>query len=116
MYRFTLHPGELLFNPSGWWHTTRTLDVSIATVISFANASNWVHLVRHMLPGRWKGQVAFAPYAAYLLALGVLRLPFWQAPDPTDPATAAAAERLFKRRLGASYQSSLQDSKYKAQD
>lgn len=68
MIRFTLNPGETLFVPSGWWHTTRTLDVSIATVISFANASNWNYLVRHMFPQGWKSKVVFTPYAASLLS------------------------------------------------
>lgn len=31
----TLHPGEVLFLPVGWWHDVRSLDVSIS--ISFSN-------------------------------------------------------------------------------
>jgi histone arginine demethylase JMJD6 len=115
MIRFTLNPGETLFNPSGWWHTTRTLDVSIATVISFANGSNWNYLIRHMLPrGGWKGKLVFAPYAAYLFALGLLRLPFWRPPDASDPATAAAAQKRFDASQGA-WTRSASETKYVAQ-
>lgn len=101
MIRFTLNPGEALFNPSGWWHTTRTLDPSIATVISFANGSNWTYLVRNMYPAGWKRKLAFTPYALYLLALGAFRLPFWTPPDSTCPNVAADSLRQFERCSGA---------------
>lgn len=101
MLRFTLAPGEVLFNPTGWWHTTRTLDVSIATVVSFGNASNWADMVRHMWPRSWKGRLAFAPYALYLRLLGWLRLPHWEFPDPADATTARAAEHHYQRCISS---------------
>lgn len=39
--RFILNPGEVLFNPAGWWHTTRILDFSIAIVVSTVGPTNW---------------------------------------------------------------------------
>jgi hypothetical protein len=54
-----------------------------------------------MVPKGWKGKLVFAPYAAYLIALGALRLPFWTAPDAADPDTAAQTKSLFERRSGA---------------
>lgn len=39
--RFELHPGEILFVPTGWWHTTRILTPSITVSASRVNASNW---------------------------------------------------------------------------
>ena len=39
--RFTLHPGETLFMPSGWWHTARILSPSITISINGVNAANW---------------------------------------------------------------------------
>jgi histone arginine demethylase JMJD6 len=39
--RFTLHPGETLFMPAGWWHTARILSPSITISINGANAANW---------------------------------------------------------------------------
>ncbi len=39
--RFTLHPGETLFMPAGWWHTARILSPSITISINGVNAANW---------------------------------------------------------------------------
>ena len=38
---FTLHPGELLFVPSRWWHTARILSPSITVSTNVLNESNW---------------------------------------------------------------------------
>jgi len=38
---FVLEPGETLFVPAGWWHTTRMLSPSITVSANTANASNW---------------------------------------------------------------------------
>jgi histone arginine demethylase JMJD6 len=39
--RFSLHPGETLFMPAGWWHTARILSPSITISINGVNAANW---------------------------------------------------------------------------
>jgi histone arginine demethylase JMJD6 len=36
-----LGPGEILFVPAGWWHTTKILSPSITVSASRVNASNW---------------------------------------------------------------------------
>jgi cupin-like protein len=36
-----LEPGEMLFIPAGWWHTTRMLSASITVGINAVNAANW---------------------------------------------------------------------------
>ena len=36
-----LKPGEILFVPAGWWHTTKILTPSITVSASRVNASNW---------------------------------------------------------------------------
>lgn len=100
MLRFTLAPGEMLFNPTGWWHSTRTLDVSIATVVSFGNASNWAAMVRRMWPRGWKGRLAFAPYALYLRLLA-WRMARHRFADPASIETARAAERHYLRCIDA---------------
>jgi hypothetical protein len=38
---FTLHPGELLFVPSRWWHTAKMLSPSITVSENILNHSNW---------------------------------------------------------------------------
>lgn len=41
-----LHPGEVLFLPSGWWHDTRLLSTSVSISINTACASNWAAVRR----------------------------------------------------------------------
>ncbi len=48
---FVLEPGEMLFIPSGWWHTTRMLSPSISLSINTANSSNWRALTRDLCRG-----------------------------------------------------------------
>lgn len=36
-----LHPGEMLFLPAGWWHTTETHEESVTLGGNFVEASNW---------------------------------------------------------------------------
>lgn len=47
-HRFVLQPGEMLFLPCGWWHTTRLPGPSISVSINSANASNWWSVVYWM--------------------------------------------------------------------
>jgi hypothetical protein len=37
----TLHPGETVFMPPGWWHTTRMSEPSISVTWNCVNATNW---------------------------------------------------------------------------
>jgi histone arginine demethylase JMJD6 len=39
--RFVLEPGETLFVPAGFWHTTRMLTPTISVSINSANRANW---------------------------------------------------------------------------
>jgi histone arginine demethylase JMJD6 len=45
---FTLHPGELLFVPSRWWHTARILSPSITVSTNVLNESNWRNFTEDM--------------------------------------------------------------------
>ena len=45
---FVLEPGELLFVPSHWWHTTKMLTPSITVSINTVNRSNWHELVTYV--------------------------------------------------------------------
>jgi histone arginine demethylase JMJD6 len=46
-----LHPGEILFVPTGWWHTTKILTPSITVSASRVNASNWREFSRDLKAG-----------------------------------------------------------------
>ena len=48
-YQCTMRPGELLFVPAGWWHTTRMMGPSISVAINSANASNWPGVRRELV-------------------------------------------------------------------
>jgi histone arginine demethylase JMJD6 len=49
--RFQLHPGEILFVPAGWWHTTKMLSTSITISVSRVNASNWKRFSQDLVTG-----------------------------------------------------------------
>lgn len=44
--RLVLEPGEALFIPAGWWHTTRLLGSAISVSIGCANETNWSDFAR----------------------------------------------------------------------
>ena len=44
--RLVLKPGQTLFCPNGWWHTTKMLSISIAVVTISVNAANWASFSR----------------------------------------------------------------------
>lgn len=69
--RFELNPGEVLFVPSGWWHTARILSTSITVSINGANAGNWTAFRRDMTTSR-KTRLRAASMSAYLLLLGAV--------------------------------------------
>ena len=71
--RCTLRAGELLFVPSGWWHTARILEPSITVSANTVNASNWRPFLSDYIAGarrhrpRWRRVLP-----AYLRLFGVL--------------------------------------------
>ncbi len=66
-----LEPGEFIFIPGGFWHSTRMLSVSISISINTANASNWHAVVRHLRTElKAKHPLAASPFAAYLRLVG----------------------------------------------
>ena len=40
-YRGTIHPGEAIFVPCGWWHSAHVLTTSISVCANMLEASNW---------------------------------------------------------------------------
>ncbi len=66
---FVLEPGETLFIPSGWWHTTQMLSPSISLSCNVGNASNWAAMRRDVTH---KGSTLNRIKAsAYLMAKGL---------------------------------------------
>lgn len=78
-----LGPGESVFLPCGWWHTTQTLEPCISISSNFVNEHNWTSFRQEMVRvRRLDGQSAWKNRAlnAYLAGLG----------------TVMHAERVFK--------------------
>jgi hypothetical protein len=44
-YRGTVGPGEAIFVPSGWWHSTRVISMSVSVCVNMLHASNWCGFV-----------------------------------------------------------------------
>lgn len=44
-YRGTIHPGEAIFVPCGWWHSAHVLTTSISVCANMLEASNWAGFI-----------------------------------------------------------------------
>jgi hypothetical protein len=70
--RVVLGPGESVFMPCGWWHTTKVHGTSLSTVISLSNASNWAELVDFLKENN--NRPALSPFiGGYLRLAGLLK-------------------------------------------
>lgn len=69
---FVLEPGEMLFVPSHWWHTTHMLTPSISVSINTVNQSNWHELVNYVATGQHSPLVSMAS-RVYLTSAGAWR-------------------------------------------
>jgi len=47
--KFILYPGESVYMPNGWWHTTRVYGASLSTVYSVVNANNWNDMTKDFI-------------------------------------------------------------------
>lgn len=68
-----LHPGQLLFVPTRWWHTAKMLTPSITLSINTVNTSNWANFAQDMTrkargPAKWtkSAYLALAGLTNYL--------------------------------------------------
>jgi hypothetical protein len=68
---FILRPGELVFIPSKWWHTTTMLSPSISISVNVVNRSNWPALTEFVSSRRTS--VMRMPSRLYLNAAGSWR-------------------------------------------
>jgi histone arginine demethylase JMJD6 len=69
---FILEPGELVFVPSHWWHTTKMLTPSITLSINTVNRSNWHELIEFVARNRGS-HIAAAASRVYLTGAGAWR-------------------------------------------
>ena len=67
-----LNPGEMLFIPSHWWHTTKMLTPCISVSANSVNASNWSALIDYAA-WRCSNPLAALAVRAYLGAAGARR-------------------------------------------
>ena len=65
-----LHPGQMLFVPTRWWHTARMLTPSITLSINTMNTSNWANFAEDMTR-KSKGPARLLK-SGYLACAGVL--------------------------------------------
>jgi hypothetical protein len=70
--KFVLKPGDLLFIPSHWWHTTKMLTPSISISVNVLNDSNWKEMVNFVAKGRSNPVVSLGS-RAYLSCAGAWR-------------------------------------------
>jgi histone arginine demethylase JMJD6 len=68
---FILEPGEFLFVPSKWWHTTKMLTPCITVSLNVVNDSNWKPLTEWVCSGR--KPILRLPSRLYLNAIGSRR-------------------------------------------
>ncbi|PSB55140.1 cupin-like domain-containing protein [Chamaesiphon polymorphus] len=71
-----LKPGETIFMPSGWWHTTRMLTPSIAVTSNSLSSSNWDKFSQDLTRESAKNSLTStnkeSDISAYLNELGIL--------------------------------------------
>jgi hypothetical protein len=66
----TVRPGDVLFNPTGWWHSARNLTVSITVIGDIGNASNWSDITQFV--SAHKGPLKALRNRAFMFALGAV--------------------------------------------
>ncbi|MCC7373364.1 MAG: cupin-like domain-containing protein [Verrucomicrobiales bacterium] len=67
----TLRPGDLLFIPTMWWHTTKMTSSSISLSVNQLNVSNWREMTAYVC--RKRSAVSGAVIRAYLHFAGGAR-------------------------------------------
>jgi len=83
---FVLEPGELLFIPSRWWHTTKMLTPCISVSANVVNRSNWGALTEFVCSKRTP--LMRIPSRVYLNMAGSWRsLRDWRLGSPVPSST-----------------------------
>jgi cupin-like protein len=72
-YYTVLHPGDMIFVPSRWWHTARTLSPSISICQNMLDATNWHGYVDELCsPSCGGGVLKRLAKRVYLTGLGAV--------------------------------------------
>jgi histone arginine demethylase JMJD6 len=67
-----VYEGETVFLPSGWWHTTRLLSLSIAVSTNNIAAQQWQGFIKDYVPGMSGSKLKQPLYKTYLAGTGML--------------------------------------------
>ena len=69
-YETVLHPGDMVFVPSRWWHTARVLTVSVSVCQNMLDVSNWTGYVDEASVNRGGSKLKQIAKRIYLTGLG----------------------------------------------
>jgi hypothetical protein len=71
-YRDTIHPGEAIFVPCGWWHSAHVLTTSISVCANMLDDSNWNGFVVESCQSQNRFTPATVAKRIYLHAAGTV--------------------------------------------
>lgn len=67
-----VYEGDTIFLPSGWWHTTRLLSLSIAVSTNSIGPMQWNNFINDFVPGMSNSNLKRTVYKSYLNVAGLL--------------------------------------------
>lgn len=70
--KVTVYEGDTVFLPSGWWHTTRLLSLSIAVSTNNIGTKQWNHFVDDFSKSLSQSKLRQTIYSAYLKGAGTI--------------------------------------------
>lgn len=70
--RLTLSPGETLYLPNGWWHTTHMPETSVTVITATWNSSNWNQFCRQYRERGKTRRAVKGLVLSYLTAVGAI--------------------------------------------
>ena len=69
--KVTLKPGETLFIPSGWWHTTYIHNFNLTYAVDHVNANNWnIYMDKNYLTSKIRRPKLAWILKAYKVSMG----------------------------------------------
>ena len=105
---FVVEPGDTLFIPNGWWHTARSLEVTISVAFDLLNDSNWGrfrnevrYLLKHASPAKQLAADLYLRALGRLLSLEERLRHQGRTPVPVDSAAVGDWLRTVRARRAA---------------